>query len=193
MQSPTLKNMHLQQQVGINYILLTILAVAFTWLLHEFSHWLTGELLGNNMAMTLNSSYPLAGKYGAASHANLVSIAGPLVTLLQAVIIYYLLKSGKAFLLFPFLLTCLYMRVMAAGLNFINLNDEGRVSQSLQLGTFTLPLLISAILFYLVYAVVKQRQLSSRMIIITTLLVMFVSSIMIYPISFCISGYCKEV
>ncbi len=169
----------ISQRLHFKYILYTFFAVLFTWLLHEFSHWLVGEILGNSMAMSLNGSYPESGKYINDWHKHIVSAAGPVITIIQAFICYYLLKSRKTLLLFPFLLTCLYMRTLAGGLNFINLNDEGRLSNDFGLGTFTLSILVIGVLFYLVYAIVKMRLISTRLIVSTVLLIMLFSSILI--------------
>jgi hypothetical protein len=159
-------------------VLVTAIAVLFTWMLHEFAHWLAGEALGNNMAMTLNTSYPVTGHYLAASHDSMVSAAGPIITIIQAGIFYVLLKRNRA-ALFPFLLTCLYMRSLAGVLNIINLNDEGRISKDLGLGTYTLPLIVVAILFYLVYRTVKSKGYSIKFIVGTVLLIMLFSSIIV--------------
>lgn len=150
-----------------------------TWLVHEFAHWSTGELLGLDMAMTLNGTHSTDG-HPKDSHETLISAAGPIITLLQAIVFYFLLKkSDSGSLLFPFLLTPLYMRTLAGIMNIINLNDEGRISRDLGLGSFTLPVLMFVVLFYLGYDVVKTRKLNTRVVIITTLLIMLFSSILI--------------
>ena len=120
-----------QQISWVKYTLITLLAVVFTWLFHEFMHWLTGEALGNKMVMTINSGYPESRQYVSSWHATVVSAAGPVATLVQAIVIYSLVKTRYNLVLFPFLLTCLYMRTIAGFLNFINPNDEGRVGVDL--------------------------------------------------------------
>jgi len=159
--------------------LITLVAVIFTWMLHEFAHWITGEFLGNDMIMTLNTSYSKGGQYIAHWHSTVVSAAGPMVTLIQAIIFYYILKIKSGTPLFPFLLTCLYMRLLAGVMNFINPNDEGRISMDLGLGTFTLSISIVSILFYLTYDISKTRGLKTKLIVTTTLLIMLFSSIII--------------
>jgi len=168
-----------ENTIGIAYVLATLAAVVFTWLLHEFSHWATGGLLGDPMVMTLNACYPKSGGYTGSWHEAAISMAGPVVTLTEAVIFYWLLKRSPHKLLFPFLLTCFYMRLLAGVMNFINLNDEGRVSRWLGMGTFALPVVISGILFYLVYDIVKTRKFSAKLIVLTLLLIMLFSSIII--------------
>lgn len=168
-----------QTKISFTYVLVTLAAVIVTWLIHEFAHWSTGELLGNEMVMTLNTSYPKAGRYLKDWHATIISAAGPIITLIQAIIFYFLLRKDGDKLLFPFLLTCLYMRSIAGMMNFINLNDEGRISRDLGLGSFTLPVVIFGILFYLVYSISTAKKFGTKLITITTLLIMLFSSILI--------------
>ncbi len=168
-----------QFSITIKYLFICGTAVLFSWLLHEFAHWCAGEVLGNNMAMTLNTSYPESGNYVANSHEILVSAAGPIATLIQAFVVYTLFKRSSTNFLFPFLLTCLYMRVLAGALNTINLNDEGRISKALNIGTYTLSVIVVSILFYLTYKAVKWNRIKTKTVVITTVLIMLFSSIII--------------
>ena len=168
-----------QQISWVKYALITLLAVVFTWLFHEFMHWLTGEALGNKMVMTINSGYPESRQYVSSWHATVVSAAGPVATLVQAIVIYSLVKTRYNLVLFPFLLTCLYMRTIAGFLNFINPNDEGRVGVDLGVGKFTLSILVVAFLFYLTYKAISNNGISRKIVIITTLVVMFLSSVLV--------------
>ena len=170
---------HQTQKITIKYIVITLFAVAATWILHEFAHWATGELLGNNMAMTLNGGYPIIGEYKEGWHKMAVDIAGPAITIIEALIAWLLIKNKNLIMLFSFLTTCFYMRLLAAGMNAINLNDEGRISNELGLGTFTIPILVSAFLFILMYDVSKSKHLTAKFITITFLLIMVFSSILI--------------
>jgi hypothetical protein len=165
--------------IGISYVVWTAVAVATTWLIHEFAHWSVGEILGNNMVMTLNTSYSLNGRYAKSWHPHLISAAGPVITMLEAIVCYFLIRKTDNKLIFPFLLTCLYMRALAGFMNLINLNDEGRISQALGLGAFTIPFVVFAILFYLAFAVVRQQAYKTRLVVITVLLIMLFSSLLI--------------
>jgi len=149
-------------KVSGTYILIILLATVFSWLLHEFAHWLTGTLLGNTMAMTFNTGYPVSGNYLASSHENIVSIAGPLVTLLQAVVVFLIMKYRNAARLYPFLFVCFYMRLLAAVLSILNPNDEARVSMDLGLGKFTLHIIMVAVLFLLVYFTASRYRFSKK-------------------------------
>jgi hypothetical protein len=168
-----------ESSIRLKYVLATLAAVALTWLIHEFAHWVTGELLGNQMAMTLNTCNPVSGSYKEDWHKTIISTAGPVVTFFEALVIYFLLQKNYSHLLFPALLTCFYMRLVAGGISVINPNDEARISETLGLGTFTLPILISSILFYLVYQIVKKRKFTAKQITVAVLLIMLFSSIII--------------
>jgi len=154
-------------------------AVLFTWLLHEFSHWLTGRLLGYEMIMTLNSTYPVDGVYVQDWHNTLISAIGPIVTVLEAVVVYILMRVKPNIYGYLFLFTCFYMRLVAGVLNIIHLNDEGRVGASLGIGVYTLPLIVSAILFGLVSHIARREHYSLRFNALIAVLVIFFSSIVI--------------
>ena len=162
------------------YSLVCLIAVLFTWMIHEFFHWAMSESLGYDAVMTLNTVYLKSGGYQSQSHANLVSAAGPLITILQALIVFfYLRKKGWNNYLYPFLFTAFYTRFMAMGMSFLNLNDEARISKSWGIGTFTLPFIVSVFLFFLVYDISKRYQLKWRFQFLTIFLVMLFSSILI--------------
>ena len=169
-----------QNEVSFRYFMIGASVVLLTWLAHELGHWLPSELLGYDTAMSLNRTYLLQGSYAQIWHSLLVSSAGPLVTLTQAAVAFALLRirgwSGFAYLL---LFTAFYMRLMASLINFINLNDEGRISSQLGLGTFTLPVLITGCLLALVYAISRQYRLRPAFQAYTVFTVMFWSSVLI--------------
>lgn len=164
--------------ISLNHVFATLAAVIFTWLLHEFGHWITGELLGNTMVMTINSGYPVPG-YRGLSDPFFIDLAGPVITILQAFVFYFILKRRYNPLLYPFLATCLYMRLLAGLMNIVNLNDEGRISNGLNWGTYTLPLLVVALLFYPVYRISKQYSMTPKFIALTFILIMLFSSALI--------------
>lgn len=167
------------QKINLNYILWGCIIVLFTWLLHEFSHWVVSEILGYDTTLRLNATSPVQGSYKQTEDHILISIAGPIITIFQAVLAYILLKPQWNKALYLLLFTPFYMRALAGFMNFINLNDEGRISAYLAIGTFTLPVLVSVFLFYLVYRASAKSNLGWKFQLGTTLIVMFFSSILI--------------
>lgn len=125
-----------------------VVAVCLTWLLHEGGHWAMGRFLGYPMAMTLNTAFPLANEVRF-EDSMWISAAGPIVTLIQAVVacvlivIWTTLRRDWALHALPFLLVCCYMRLLASVVGiFLKPNDETRISLDLGWSKSTLPLLV---------------------------------------------------
>ena len=165
------------QQVNLRYVLITVVAVFVTWEVHELAHWFTGKAFGYPMAMTLNTAYSLNGT--TPRDAQVISAAGPLMTILQAVLLFMLMRGRERAFLYPFLLTCLYCRLLAALVSIINPNDEARISTYLGIGKFTLPVAVSALLFVVVFKISRSYRFSSRFNFINVLLILFLTSAII--------------
>lgn len=168
------------QKITSNYIFAGILAVIFTWIVHEFAHWLTSELYGFDTIMRLNGTWPVDDEIQSDLMQNVISASGPIITFAQGLLAFVLLNRyhWNKFI-YLFLFTSLYMRFLAGLMNFINLNDEGRISEFLGIGTFTLPIIVSGLLFLMVYKISKKNQLVPRFQAWTILIVMVSSSILI--------------
>ncbi|GAB5399271.1 MAG: hypothetical protein Aureis2KO_08560 [Aureisphaera sp.] len=148
------------RSINGKYILVAVLAVIGTWIIHEFAHWLTSELLGYESIMRLNGVAPVEGESPTENHKAIISISGPIITVLQGLVFFLLIQRNQwNKYLYPFLFTAFYMRFLAGGMNFIEVNDEGRVSEFLGLGTFTLSIVVSVLLFFMVYRVSRKHQL----------------------------------
>lgn len=143
---------------GTFYLLLFV-AVPATFIIHEFAHWMTGELLGYSMMMSLNAVSPAEGVYRSAIDAMIVSAAGPLITILQAVIAYLLIRRSGRSVFYPFLFVALFMRAAAMLVSIANPNDEARISMMLGIGTWTLPALVIAGLFVLTWMASRTLRL----------------------------------
>ncbi|MET0392368.1 MAG: hypothetical protein ABW019_04470 [Chitinophagaceae bacterium] len=166
-------------RINGRYMAAALVAVPATWLLHEGCHWIAGSALGYDMHMTLNAAYPASSRFRTGREEQLVSAAGPLVTLLQAVLVFMLMRQRSRYLLYPLLFTCFYMRVLAGVMSLIHPNDEARVSQWLGIGTFTLPVIVATLLFIFLYKTTRQYGFPAKLVVITTLLVMLLSSALI--------------
>lgn len=165
--------------VNKDYVALCMGAVIFSWLVHEGAHWAAGQLLGYDMVMTLNKGYPKNGMYNHPAHYQLISAAGPAITLMQAAFIFLYMRQRAALLLYPFLFTCFYMRFLATGLRISNPNDEARISSWLGLGTFTLPLIVVAFLLFMLYRISRQYRFNGKLQLHTALPVVLTSSAII--------------
>lgn len=168
------------KKITLKYILACTGAVIFTWVIHEFTHWITSESLGYEAIMTFNTVSPIEGQEQTDWHKIFISASGPLITIFQAIIVFtFLMKKGWNKLVYPLLFTPLYMRVLAGLFNFINPNDEGRIGEFFGIGLFTLSIIVSSILFFLVYKTSKKYELNWKFNTLTYLIVMVISSILI--------------
>jgi hypothetical protein len=165
--------------LDLKYIFISIISVLATFIFHELAHVAMGEMLGYNMGMTMNAAYPLSGKIDSDMHQNLISAAGPVFTILQAIFCYFLLLKGRSLYLYPFLFVPLYMRLLAGVMNGFNPNDEGRISANLQLGTYTLSIIVCLLIGLMVYHVTKKCGLSRKFQLMNFFLAMLFTSILI--------------
>ena len=76
------------KKITLRYILAILIAVIFTWIIHEFAHWLTSELLRYETIMRLNGTLPVNGENLTDWHKTIISTSGPIVTILQALIFF---------------------------------------------------------------------------------------------------------
>lgn len=166
-------------KISGKYIIVTAVAVLTSWVLHEFAHWLTGVGMGYDMVMSLNQTFPVNGGLNSNKDYQLLSAGGPTFTILQALVIFLMMKKRNNIFLYPFLLVCFYMRFFAAVISFRNPNDEARISMYMNIGKFTLPVIVSLLLFFLVYKTSQSYKLSLRFNLLTLGLIIFFSSLII--------------
>lgn len=161
------------------YIAYSLIAVILTFLIHEFTHWTMGELLGYEMVMTLNKAYPIKLSYTQDWHYTLISAVGPLITLLQAFVIYIVIKKTSSPNIYPFLFSCFYVELLSGIMNFRNPNDLGRISRTFNLGLFTIPIIFIAIHFFMVYKTSTREKYTMKFNLVTLLWILLFSSIWI--------------
>lgn len=101
----------------VSTIVFYALAVPFTFVAHEGAHWAMGEWLGYDMFLRANSAGLVAGAYRGEIDAQLVIAAGPAFTLLQGLVAFALIRVSGAAFAFPFVLSALLMRILAAGVS----------------------------------------------------------------------------
>jgi hypothetical protein len=154
----------------LRYIPIAGLAVLLTFATHEFIHFLTGELLGNNMVMNLNESYPVSESYIQDWHFTVVTATAPLFTFFQTIFVFLILRQRNIPLLLPFLVSPVIMRCMALAFTFSNPNDEARLSHDAGLSVWTIPVIVCSILIYLLYSVIKKNGYDKTFVFWSTLL-----------------------
>ena len=97
------------RKVNFKYIILLFSVVLLSCFFHEVAHWITGELLGNKMSMSLNGASIISGESKNEWNANIVTISAPIFTVIQAIIFYFVVNRTKninyyPLLFFPFFL-----------------------------------------------------------------------------------------
>jgi FtsH-binding integral membrane protein len=138
-----------------------------------------GELLGYEMRMTLNTGYPVAGKYDQDWHYAVISAVGPLITLLQAIIFFFLIKKYSNRNLYPFLFTPFYLELLSGIVGYRNPNDLGRIGNYLNIGLFTLPIFFIIIHYIMLHKTSKRENYDRKFIVTTLLLIILFSSVWI--------------
>lgn len=143
------------RRVGASfYGVFAVIAVA-TYLIHEAAHWLVGTALGYPMSFGINSVRP--GSAMTATDHLLMSAAGPAVTILTSLFAFVLVMRRQSLTAYAVLYFALFMRVIAAGVSLLNLNDEARISDMLGWGPWALPSVV--ILVLLIPTVIASRHL----------------------------------
>jgi len=132
------------RRVGPGFYLLLFVVAFVSFVLHEGTHWLAGVALGHDMVVSLNGSHATTAV--PALDAMLISAAGPVVTLIQGILALVLVRMFNSVAAYGFVFFAAFMRLMAAGVSLMNPNDEARISLYFGLGSWTLPLLMVAVL-----------------------------------------------
>lgn len=159
------------------YILLIPIAY-FSYLFHEFGHWIVGEILGNDMIYSLNYVWPKAGHYINESHNLYVSIGGPAFTVLLAVISLLILEKYSTMYAYPVLFFQFVLRFFSLVFGGFSQQDEARISSVIGLGTYTVGIIVLTILLLIVIRAsyklkidLKQNGYFSAICILSQLLV----------------------
>jgi hypothetical protein len=142
----------------LRFYLWLVVAGLITFVIHEGAHWLMGTGLGYEMSYGLNGSTPSTP--ASVLHHTLISAAGPLITILQAIIAFVIVRSRGSLLAYAFLFIAAFMRAVAMGLSLILPNDEARISTTLGLGMWTLPAVVAVGLIALTVVASRRLRLS---------------------------------
>lgn len=154
-------------------------AVVFSFISHEYAHWLTGEILGYDMVMTLNKCYPKASKWDTLNHFMTVSAVGPIITLITSILIFLIIRFKGNKYWFALLFACFYLELLSGVMNYRNPNDLGRISEYLNIGLYTLSVIFVSIHGWLLYTTIIQNQYSRTFVLQTLLWILIFSSIWI--------------
>jgi hypothetical protein len=137
-------------KLSLKLMLLFIPVAYASYLFHEFGHWVIGEVLGNNMAYTLNNVWPKNGHYLDPGHDVLVSIGGPACTILLSLFLLLVIEKYKTMVAYPIVLFQLVFRLLALMVGGFELQDEAIISKILALGKYTIAIIVLLLLFLIV-------------------------------------------
>jgi hypothetical protein len=133
-------------------------AAIFTWGIHEAAHYFMGRALGYDMWITFNQVGLVEGDYDSLLHRNLVSIAGPVVTAIQAVLAWWFIRKSNALWAYALVFLTVWTRALAMVISLMgDPNDEARISLSLGLPIWVLPSI--SVAFMLVFTMLSSRSL----------------------------------
>jgi len=146
-------------RVGGTFYLTLLVAVLLTFLVHEAAHWLAGVALGYDMVASLNGAAPRGGSFLVGRDEFLLTAAGPLITVVQALLAFHLVRSRKLLPAYAFLFVAWFMRFAAAFVSLMHPNDEARMSLALGWGFWTLPAVVVLALLALTWMASRQLRL----------------------------------
>jgi hypothetical protein len=135
----------------VQLALLLIVAAYAHNLFHEFGHWLVGTILGNQMSMNLDGTWPTSGGYLQGWHSPAVGIGGPAFSILMALIALIFVEKHRTAFAFPFLFFPLFARLFSLTLGNFAAQDEAGISASLGLGKYTVAIIVCSLLLALVW------------------------------------------
>jgi hypothetical protein len=135
-----------------------IAAFLISYLIHEAAHWLMGATLGMDVQFRLNAVRYLSPT--TPWQRALADAAGPLVTIAQALLAYFMVQRGASVRAFAFLYVAAFMRFAAGVVSIVYPNDEARLSLAAGLGKWTLPVVVAAGLVVLAYKGSRRLRLT---------------------------------
>jgi hypothetical protein len=141
---------HPDRQLGLKFFLLFIPAAYGSYLIHEFGHWAVGELLGNQMAYSLNYVWPEHGHYLHAVDDLYVSLAGPAFSILQSLCALLVIEKWRAVYAYPFAFFPMFSRFFSLALGGFGKQDEARISVILGLWEYAVAAVVLVTLLTIV-------------------------------------------
>jgi len=133
-------------------VVISFIPIAFiTYIFHEFGHWIFGELLGNDMTLSLNNSAPKSGYFINDSHALWSAIGGPFFTIIQALIFLLITWLTKSIYTYSIAFFAVFSRFFSIVFGGINLQDEARIALMLDTNKYFITAIVLTILFLILW------------------------------------------
>jgi hypothetical protein len=153
-----------ESQIDWKVILAFFSIAFFTYLFHEFGHWTFGELLGNDMTLSLNNSSPQNGHFIDDSDALWSAIGGPVFTILQGLIFLLLTWLTKSIYAYSIVFFAVFSRFFSIVFGGINLQDEARIATMLDWNKYLVAAIVLTILFLILWKSNRIMKLNKKAI-----------------------------
>ncbi len=161
-------------------VIISFIPIAFvTYIFHEFGHWIFGELLGNNMTVSLNNSAPKSGYFVNDSHSLWSAIGGPFFTIIQALIFLAITRITKSIYAYSIAFFAVFSRFFSIIFGGINLQDEARIASMLYTNKFIIAAIVLTILFLILWKCNRIIKLNMKVVGYFTVLGVFAILIVI--------------
>lgn len=142
--------MIVDKKILVRLYILFIPIAYFSYLFHEFGHWIVGVILGNDMVYSLNYVWPSSGHYLNESHNLYVSIGGPAFTVSLALFSLLILEKYSTIYAYPALFFQFVTRFFSLVFGGFGNQDEARISSIMGPGTYTVAIIVVTVLLLIV-------------------------------------------
>ncbi|MBG7609361.1 MAG: hypothetical protein IZT55_00705 [Anaerolineae bacterium] len=151
------------EKITFTKLLLLFIPVSYaSYLIHEFGHWIIGEALGNNMVYSLNNVWPKGGHYIDADHEVLVIIGGPVFTIILSILFYLIIEKYRTIYAYAIVFFQMFFRFFSLVFGGFSKQDESRISAILNLGTYTVAIIVLLLLFLIVFKASKKLRINLK-------------------------------
>lgn len=148
----------------INWMVIVFfIPIAFiTFFFHEFGHWTFGELLGNDMTLSLNNSTTKSGYFINDSHALWSAIGGPVFTIIQALVFLLITWKTKSSIAYSIVFFAVFSRFFSIVFGGINLQDEARIASMLGINKYLIAAIVLTILSLILWKCTQIMKLNLK-------------------------------
>ena len=139
-----------------------LIVIAATFALHEAAHGLAGQAMGYKTYVRVNSSGLTEGQKATPAHEQIMTAAGPAVTIGQGAVGLILAVAFGWRGAFAIVFSALMMCSLAAVASLRTPNDEARLGLAWDMGFWTVHTLVIAILLVMTLIAWRRLNLSLR-------------------------------
>jgi len=144
-------------------VIIAFIPIAFiTYFFHEFGHWTFGELLGNDMTLSLNNSTPRNGHFINDSSALWSAIGGPVFTIIQGLIFLLFTWLTKSIYAYSIAFFAVFSRFFSIVFGGINIQDEARIASMINANKFLITAFVLTTLFLILWRCNRIMRLNMK-------------------------------